>query len=392
MMDDAIVSLGERRVGSLHRLGDDEVHIFVFDREWLDDPLRPVLGQLFEDRRPRPIEASGMLAWFAHLLPPRPVRRWAERWARLEDDPPDIHLLLALGSDLPGAVVLEPGRPLRDGGGYAAPAVVPSGSFGFALPGAQWKLSVRDGDRGLVVPVRGEAGDFIAKFHSPEYPGLPRLEFATTVWAGRAGIGAHTAELVDVARFQDIPEDIPVGDGAVFLARRFDRTGRDRVHVEDFAQIMGRALADDIYRGSYEQLAALVHQLCPDDDDEFLRRLAFMICSGNGDAHLKNWGVHYPDGRHPRLSPAYDLVATVVLYPPGRENLALMLGGNRSFEGLETDRFIGLAKAMERDHTDVLRLLRTERDACEGTFSADLPYSQAQRERLESHLKRLPVW
>jgi hypothetical protein len=44
---------------------------------------------------------------------------------------------------------------------------------------------------------------------------------------------------------------------------------------------------------------------------EVLRRLVVDIVLGNCDGHLKNWFFIYPDGRHPRLSPAYDIVSTI---------------------------------------------------------------------------------
>jgi serine/threonine-protein kinase HipA len=42
---------------------------------------------------------------------------------------------------------------------------------------------------------------------------------------------------------------------------------------------------------------------------ELLRRLVVNEMLGNPDMHLKNIGVIYPDGRTPRLPPAYDIVA-----------------------------------------------------------------------------------
>jgi serine/threonine-protein kinase HipA len=44
---------------------------------------------------------------------------------------------------------------------------------------------------------------------------------------------------------------------------------------------------------------------------EFVRRIVFSAATGNADMHLKNWTLVYPDGRTPRLSPAYDLVSTI---------------------------------------------------------------------------------
>ena len=68
---------------------------------------------------------------------------------------------------------------------------------------------------------------------------------------------------------------------------------------------------------------------------EFVRRLVFSVLIGNGDMHLKNWSLLYPDGRTPLLSPAYDFVSTVP-YIPG-DSLALSFGGAKSLDGIGID-------------------------------------------------------
>lgn len=87
--DVAIVSVYGVRVGHLHRVSEYSDFSFRFDPAWLVQPHRPVLGQLFEDRLPDPIETSGLVAWFAHLLPPpglarRLIRRWRGAERRLD--------------------------------------------------------------------------------------------------------------------------------------------------------------------------------------------------------------------------------------------------------------------------------------------------------------------
>lgn len=60
---------------------------------------------------------------------------------------------------------------------------------------------------------------------------------------------------------------------------------------------------------------------------------------GDLDAHLKNWTLRYPDGRTPRLSPAYDLVA-VAAYPESREDkLAFSLSGAQRARLITGDHF-----------------------------------------------------
>ncbi|NVB43070.1 HipA domain-containing protein [Pseudenhygromyxa sp. WMMC2535] len=63
----------------------------------------------------------------------------------------------------------------------------------------------------------------------------------------------------------------------------------------------------------YGSVGSVIYALCGEDDFlKYMRRLAFMVLSGNADAHLKNWALFYPDGVRPRLAPVYDVVSTVV--------------------------------------------------------------------------------
>ena len=59
-------------------------------------------------------------------------------------------------------------------------------------------------------------------------------------------------------------------------------------------------------------------------------QVALSCILGNGDAHLKNFGVLYddPTSEDVRLSPAYDLVCTTAYIP--EDSLALTLGGSKS--------------------------------------------------------------
>lgn len=62
---------------------------------------------------------------------------------------------------------------------------------------------------------------------------------------------------------------------------------------------------------------------------------------GNGDAHTKNWAYCYPDGRHAELSPAYDIVPTV-LFVAG-DDLGLNLAGSKRFDQVRLNAFDRLA-------------------------------------------------
>lgn len=389
----AVVAVHGVRVGHLERLGDDEDHSFTFDELWANDPDRPCLGQLFEDRRPDPIETSGLPCWFAHLLPQGPFDRLLRSWAELDTDAPDLALLVATGSDLPGAVTLEPATPAALQQPTYAAAIRREGALRFSLAGAQRKLSVREGERGLVIPVAGSAGLFIAKFHDPSFPDLPRVEYATTRWAALAGIRAHACRLARADEFQELPRGLPLGDDTVFLATRFDRTPEGgRVHHEDFGQILDRPPGQPQYYGSYEEIARVLHSIAGGDEQEYVERLAFVIASGNGDAHLKNWGVVYPDRRTPRLSPAYDQVSTAV-YPSLPRELALTLGGQRELTELEKGCLGDLARAIERDEAEVSGWFRDAADRAKQAFreNVELELRPSERSAIEALWSEVPL-
>jgi len=181
----------------------------------------------------------------------------------------------------------------------------------------------------------------------------------------------------------------------LLLARRFDRpgSGADRIHMEDFAQITDRPPGTPhIYHGSFEQLAALLSWLAPDDLAEYVRRLVFMVVSGNGDAHLKNWTVTYPDGRNARLSPAYDLVPTILFLPD--QQLALDLNSQREFGAITLDSFRHVAAAANVDWPTVRQWVAESVSAAMATLAAaDIAglFTPAEIARLRQHQAGVPL-
>ena len=391
------VFVGVTRVGLLERLDEFE-HRFLFDDDWLEDPVRPVLGQIFEDKKPRPIYTTGQMPlWFEHLLPPEkaPLRRAFARQTGL--DPADgFDLLWNAGTDLPGAVALAHGEPsLRPAPGTPrdeGPPATPS-EFRLSFAGQQWKLSVREGERGLVVPVEGAEASYMAKFHDPSYPELPRVEYATMRWASLSGIEVPPIRLGRLTDFERLPEETPTGDGTVFLIERFDRRrGGVRVHMEDFAQVLDRPPAG-IFRAPSEHLAIVVATLCPSSLRALCERLVFCAICGNGDGHLKNWSLLYPDGRRPVLSPAYDIIATV-LYPAIDDWLALSLGGSDRFETVRAASFEKFARVSGVSFDEVSHWAEDAARRARQAFAehgAELPLTAAEHSRLEWHLARVPL-
>lgn len=391
------VSIGEVEIGVLEHF-DDETECFTFNERYLSSTLdvRPVLGQIFEDRIPNPIAVGGPIGWFSHLLPQGAMRHWRSKLYGIDDDD-SFRLLCHLGDNLPGAVVMRQTEALSRGSrSTSRPAQADTGvddeRFRFSLAGAQWKMSARSSGRGLTTNANASGIEYVAKFHSPEFPDLPQCEFATMKWAQESGIKTPEFELRNVSDFDAIPPAMPTGNGNVYVCRRFDRFEEKRIHMEDFGQILDRPPGQDQYRGSYEEIAKVVHWLAPDSIAEFLKLLVFNLFSGNGDAHLKNFSILYSDGRTATLAPAYDLVATIVYYKSGGERLALKLGGSDHFNEISFRQFSSLFKGIEWDvqygRTFVLEAVDRVVSAWNQPQVRE-DFSQSQRSRLDSHVRGL---
>lgn len=398
-MNALAVRVGEIKIGVLERF-EDEKQRFSFCDEYINALIssRPVLGQIFEDRFPAPISVDGPICWFTHLLPQGVMLRWRLKLMGLGDFD-TFELLKQLGDDLPGAVVLTPCEsPLRPNATVSvkreASPETEASLFRFSLAGAQWKLSARSSGRGLTTRAVAGGNACIAKFHSPEYPGLPQCEFATMSWARASGLKTPDFELRQVCDFDQIPEDMPTGDGAVFVIERFDRTPTGRTHIEDFGQILDRPPGQSQYVGSYEEIASVLRWISPESAEELLKTIVFHVLSGNGDAHLKNFSIIYPDSRNAILSPAYDIVSTILYLRPGREELALTLAGQRKFSGVNRDSFGAMIEKLGLDRTAGERIVIDFKNAALDAWrQSDIQsrYSMSQVARLQKHLDSLTL-
>ncbi|MGW5188692.1 type II toxin-antitoxin system HipA family toxin [Kribbella sp. NPDC004138] len=346
--------LVDRRVGTLGY--SDGNTWFDYEDLALD---HPVLGQAFEGDPTRRRTASGSVPeWFANLLPEQGSGLRSLIGQELgRANPHDFHLLSFLGQDLPGAVRVVPESDLSD-----IPELTDkvAGDLGqpvrFSLAGVQAKFSMRWEGKGLVLPMSGQGGDWIVKLPDRRFPAVPINEYAMLTWAKLSGIDVPDVALLSGSELHGLPEGLIGPDELAFAVRRFDRTPTGRIHQEDFAQIRETAPGLKYERASYSGIARVLTQLCPEDLDEYVRRLAAMIVMGNLDAHLKNWTLRYPDGRQPRLSPAYDLVS-VAAYPEPefrKDELAFRLNGGRIARNITSKSFRELAERAEVDAGSVL--------------------------------------
>ncbi|MBF0306184.1 MAG: HipA domain-containing protein, partial [Alphaproteobacteria bacterium] len=176
--------------------------------------------------------------------------------------------------------------------------------------------------------------------------------------------------------------------------RRFDRPTPDtRVHMEDFAQILGLYPEEKYKRYNYESQAKLIMALGAKGDlAAFVHRLVFMVMCGNGDAHHKNWSLIYPDGLNARLSPAYDLVSTI-LYQPN-DKLALNLGGSKRWEDVTDETFGRMARKLDVANGVMASWVDLARTAILDAWrdnGRDFGFDAKARDDIERHLARVPL-
>lgn len=412
-----------RLVGRLARLNDNYVEFTFFD-EYRRAYPRPVLGQFFEDDLTvRHRSRMRLVPYFSNLLPEGALRELIAVQRSFNPEH-EFALLLALGEDLPGAVVVTPAEdealldagaePEQDPGDYAPPAAHTSAGgplLKFSLAGVQLKFSMLEGDRGLTLPTKGRDGDWIVKTPDERrgvvngrtvlFTHVPQNEFAMMTWARAAGIVVPETRLYPLEQVAALPPGLLVNsDEPAYAIRRFDRGPLGRVHMEDFAQVFNRYAHQKYQGASYETLAVAVLAIAGAEAlQEFLRRLVFIVAIGNGDAHLKNWSLRYPDGLHGELAPAYDLVSTIQYIEP--DGLALNLAGSKRWQDVSMASFLRLreiiARRLPRQVPEEALVVATVREAVARIYEAwgrlrgELPIPESFKHRLEVHRAAVPL-
>ena len=189
------------------------------------------------------------------------------------------------------------------------------------ISGVQPKVLVPEQSGAASQQLTSKTSELIIKSGRDEFPGLAINEFLCMSVAREAGIVVPEFYLSDNTR--------------LFVMRRFDRDEQlDPIGFEDMAALMGLA-AEQKYSKSYSAIAKAIRLFCsPEQVQDSLAQLFAMVSLscivGNGDAHLKNFGLLYsdPTQRDARLAPAYDIVNTTAYIP--EDVLALELVGNKS--------------------------------------------------------------
>lgn len=232
------------------------------------------------------------------------------------------------------------------------------------ISGVQPKVLVPEQTEAPARKATSRTPDLIIKSGREGFPGLAINEFLCMSMAKEAGL--------------PVPEFYLSDNMKLFVMRRFDRDEQlNALGFEDMAALMGLA-AQQKYSKSYAAIAKAIRLYCPPEHvrsslQQLFDNVALSCIVGNGDAHLKNFGLLYsdPTRRDAQLAPAYDIVNTTAYLP--EDSLALDLAGNKSLFAARLG-LLEFAQSCDIEHPKaricnllaaVERVLARHRDHCE---------------------------
>ena len=207
-----------------------------------------------------------------------------------------------------------------------------------AVTGVQPKLSLqleKTRNEAPRLTLVGLYGDYILKPPSEQYPCLPENEDLTMHLAEAAGIRTAAHSLIRLSSGE-----------LAYITRRFDRQNGQKIAVEDFCQL-SETLTEHKYRGSVEKIGKLVRQFTTNkgyEQQRLFELILFCYLTGNTDMHLKNYALIENTLGQYELSPAYDLLSTLLVLSDEEES-ALTINGKKN--RLKCTDFDSVAKTLQ---------------------------------------------
>lgn len=346
--------LDKQRVGVFAHYAGSR-NILSFDPDYVALPVsqRPVFTLTQNIRAEylhKPLISSHKLPpVLSNLLSEGALREWMAQTLKVHHDD-EFPLLAYAGNNLPGGLTAV---PLKSGEipdwaltsrGDKLEAVqmdVSRTNDKFSLAGVQMKFSAlrQDGRFNVSTDVGGDS--WIIKTPSTAHRAVPENEFTAMKLAQAIGVNIPDIKLVELSGLVNLP-DIPLpSEPYAYAIRRFDRTEEGRVHSEDFAQIFQVYARNKYKRYSYDDIGRALYRMGVGgiiDIQQMSRRMLANILVANGDAHLKNWTVIYPDRVGAILSPAYDIVSTKP-YVSNEDGVALNMAKEKRWHEINMHSF-----------------------------------------------------
>ncbi|BBO91704.1 HipA domain-containing protein [Desulfosarcina ovata] len=188
-----------------------------------------------------------------------------------------------------------------------------------SIQGVQPKLSAVLNARQNGFELVDTGGRYILKPQNPQYRHLPENEDLSMRLAEAAGIPVPLHGLIYSK------------DGSLtYFIKRFDREGKKKIAVEDFAQLMGLN-RDTKYDASMEKVAQVIDRYCTFPAVEKIKLFRLTLVNflvGNEDMHVKNFSLMTRQGKV-ELTPAYDILNTTIVLSKAKEEIALPIKGKK---------------------------------------------------------------
>ncbi len=188
-----------------------------------------------------------------------------------------------------------------------------------SIQGVQPKLSAVLNTRTNGFELVDTGGRYILKPQNPQYRNLPENEDLSMRLATAAGIPVPLHGLV-----------YSMDGSMTYFIQRFDRAGKKKLAVEDFAQLLGLS-RDTKYDASMEKVAQVIDRYCTFPAVEKIKLFKLTLVNfliGNDDMHLKNFSLLTREGKV-QLTPAYDILNTTLVLSGAKEEIALPIKGKK---------------------------------------------------------------
>ncbi len=192
-----------------------------------------------------------------------------------------------------------------------------------AITGVQPKLSLwlDESKKNIRFTIVDDRSNYIIKPQSETYQSLPENE----------DLCMHLAKIFGIETAAHALMRLPDGELA-YITQRFDRKQEYKLACEDLCQL-SETLTEHKYRGSYEKTGKIIKQFSSQsglDALHYFELVVFSFISGNADMHLKNFSMFEKTEAQFSLSPAYDLVSTMLVIKNEPEQMALTLNGRKN--------------------------------------------------------------
>ena len=327
---------------------DNGRNVLTFADEFIHNPSRPTFSLVTHPQFPRAekllsepwVKNHRLHPTLSNLLPEGALRELIAQGLKTHIEN-EFQILSYLGHDLPGALIATPLEPddvpdriiNTHNKTKAVKFVISEKDYPFSLAGVQMKFSMQEKDGRYNLAKGSELGDWIIKTPSTKHKFVPLNEYTAMTLASLAGVNIPDIKLVELNKIDSLPQINLPDEQYAFAIKRFDRDQHTRIHMEDFAQVLVKYPHEKYNSANYQQIGKVLYQYSANglaDAQQFARRLLVNILLANGDAHLKNWSLLYPDMFSPSLSPAYDIVTTRV-YINNETEFALNLGKTKQW-------------------------------------------------------------